>query len=292
MLGVGRLGRSPEADAAACASPCLPAEITVLSLNVLCSFCGKEGYDDWPARRPHLRALIADPGADVIALQEVSSLAVLADLLGEDLGQQHTIVAAEGYTDSVLLFRRDRFHAEDTGEVWLSLAPTLPFSWGWQPLAFPRLAVWARLRDRQSGQALLVVSTHLDNNPRNKSGGAEILGERFAPLAAHLPVLLLGDLNLQEGDARLDTLRGATLADAASLAQTSVQEGALEGALHTRRELRPDHRIDHVLVGAPATQTLQVSRWRHLAPVYGDPPRRPSDHPAVVATIALSPPRL
>ena len=280
----GRPGRPP--TTATCEAPCTPARLAVLSLNVLCAFCTKEGYDPWAARVPHLRALLSELSPDVIALQEIASRAVLADLLGP-LSGDYAVVAAPGYTDSLLLIRQGRLHVEDSGEVWLSPTPLLPLGWAWQPLSFPRLVVWARLRDAESGQAILVASTHLDNSPPNKTGGAALLGEAVAPLAERLPVVLLGDLNLHAGDGRLDSVRGGWLHDAEALAAAREARGVLADVPHTRRELQPDRRIDHVLVGGPTAAEVMVERWIHLAPVYGDPPRRPSDHPAVYADLQI-----
>ena len=293
-LGASRAGRPPPASPPACAAPCAPAELTVASLNVMCSFCAKEGYDDWATRLPHLRALLRATDADVIGVQELVGEATVSALLaGDGLAEEYGVIAAPGlggvYADSALLYRRARLVVEVEGEIWLGPSPRLPLSWGWSPARFPRLAVWAQLRDRQSGQALLLVTTHLDNDARNRERGAALVGETFAPLAEDRAVVLLGDLNTRRGDARFTAVTRGALEDAEALAGAGATrvEGTLSEALHTRRELRPDRRIDHVLLGSPGA--VEVLGWRHLAPVYGEPPRRPSDHPAVAARVRLLP---
>src|SRR3546814_7474041 len=61
---------------------------------------------------------------------------------------------------SMLGFRRDRFALVGSGTFWLSPTPDVP-SKGWDA-ALPRIATWARLRDRTAERDLLVVNTHLD----------------------------------------------------------------------------------------------------------------------------------
>ena len=271
-------GRLP--PPASCRAPCAQTTVTVATLNVLCSFCGKEGYDGWPARAPHLRALLDGVSADIVALQEVSRRAHAEAILGPG----YVIVAPRGYTDALIGYRQARFAEESSGAWWLSPTPDIPLSWGWQRLAFPRVATWAVLRERTSGQPITVVTTHLDNNAPNKEGGASLLGTRLPPLADVGPLVFLGDFNTRAREERFTRLRG-DLVEVESIAESMEQHGTLEGVPHTRRELSPRHRIDHILVGGP--QGVTVEGWQHLAPVYGDPQRRPSDHPAITATITI-----
>lgn len=270
-------GRPPAA--AACAPHCEIPPTTVMTLNVLCGFCGKDGYDDWPTRLPHLRALIAAHAPDLIGLQEVADMDDARDLLGDE----YEIVATQRYTDALLGVRRARFSVEDAGTLWLSPTPEIPLSWGWSPLALPRMLTWARLRDAQTGAPLLLATTHIDNNRPNKDNGAALVGRAMDGLAEQLPVILTGDFNTHDREPRFATIQGS-LQNISAISLGEMQQlGTLDGIPHTRRELKPDRRIDHILVGTPGT--VAVSGWTHHAPAYGDPPRRPSDHPAIIATV-------
>lgn len=275
-------GRWPSDAATACAPDCTVPPVTVMTLNVLCGFCDKEGYDAWEARQPQLRALIEAHSPDLIGLQEVADMADARALLPE----QYDIVAARWgrgrYTDAILAVRTARFAVEDEGALWLSPSPELPLSWGWAPLAFPRMLTWARLRDAQTGAPLLLASTHIDNNLTNKDNGAGLIGDAVAGLAARLPVILTGDFNTHPGQPRFATIQ-RDLIEVSDVSVSTQQRGVLSGIPHTRRELKPDRRIDHILVGGPGA--VSVLEWVHHAPTYGDPPRRPSDHPAVIATV-------
>jgi endonuclease/exonuclease/phosphatase family metal-dependent hydrolase len=278
-------GRLP--STARCEAPCGPSTVTVMTLNVLCRFCAKEGYDEWSVRLPQLQALITRHSPDLIGLQEVADIDDAVALLE---GGGYRISSArwggEHYTDALLAFQEDRMALIDEGALWLSPTPELPLSWGWRPLAFPRLVAWAQLRDRDSGLPILLATTHLDNNRPNKDRGAALIGEQIVPLAAGVPLILTGDLNTHAREDRFPTILGP-LTEVSTVAAETQLLGVRTGVPHTRRELQPDRRIDHILVGSPGD--VSVSRWIHDAPVYGDPLRRPSDHPAVLATITLGP---
>src|SRR3546814_18126337 len=61
----------------------------------------------------------------------------------------------------MLGYRPDRFSLLGSGTFWLSPTPDTP-SKGWDA-ALPRIATWARLKDRSAAQNFLVVNTHFDH---------------------------------------------------------------------------------------------------------------------------------
>ena len=255
--------------------------IDILTLNVLCSLCAKTGYDDWSTRLPELRSALFRHNPDLVALQELARGSEITDLLGPD--SPYTALTHPMWPDSVVLVRTERFGVLDSGQVWLSPTPTLPLSRAWSP-GLPRMVQWAVLRDRKTGGDLLFASTHLDGDTANKDASARLIAGVFPPLSATLPVIVAGDLNTAITDDRFDVLRGE-LRDAEGLAMEVVRLGTIEGVPHTRRELRPALRIDHILVGPG----IAVRRFVHDATTYGEPPRRPSDHPVVFAEVAITP---
>jgi endonuclease/exonuclease/phosphatase family metal-dependent hydrolase len=255
------------------------AGLTVATLNVLCSFCTKSGYDAWPQRLPELSRALSGHQPDLIALQETARSSELEALAGTTL----TALAHPLWPDSAILYRTDRFGLQASGQVWLSPTPTLPLSRGWS-FGMPRLVQWALLLDRETGGELLFASAHLDGARENKDAAAALIAAIFPPLSERLPVIFAGDLNTAATDTRLDVLRGG-LRDAEALAESVTHLGVIEGIDHTRRELRPALRIDHILL----SEHWAVRAFVHHAPTYGAPPRRPSDHPLIVAEIAVRP---
>ncbi|MDG1483987.1 MAG: endonuclease/exonuclease/phosphatase family protein [Myxococcota bacterium] len=275
LVTPGALPAASSLQAAATPGPAL----TVATLNVLCSFCTKTGYESWPQRLPELSAALTAHQPDLVALQEVARRSELEALAGAAF----TALAHPLWPDSAILYRTERFGLRDSGQVWLSPTPTLPLSRGWA-IGMPRLVQWAILRDRQTGGDLLFASAHLDGDRENKDASARLIAAIFPPLSEHLPVIFAGDLNTAASDARLDVLRSG-LSDAEERAAGITHLGVIEGIDHTRRELRPELRIDHILLSAHWT----VRAFVHHAPIYGESPRRPSDHPLIVAEIAVRP---
>ncbi len=123
-----------------------------------------DGDNAWPHRRSALTGLIAYYAPDLVGMQEVllhQKQAVEADLPG----YQFVGVARDDGRDkgefSPLGFRRDRFALVASGTFWLSPTPEVPGK-GWDA-AYPRVASWARLRDKAAKRHLLVVNTHMDH---------------------------------------------------------------------------------------------------------------------------------
>lgn len=277
-------GRPPHT--AACVAPCSQTTVSIVTLNVMCSFCDREGYDPWPQRAPEIHTMLQRHHPDLIGLQEVSNIEALESLL--DMNQYAFSAPRLGdgwYTDAIVAYRTERFSVIDEGAWWLTPTPHIPFSWAWSPASFPRLLTWVLLRERASGQAILVSTTHIDNNRANKDHAAAMLGQLLPQESLQGPVLFTGDFNTHAKEDRFPALQGE-LQNIADHAEVMQQLGVLDGVAHTRRELRPDRRIDHILFASPAPIT--VVEWRHDASVYGSPPRRPSDHPAIAAILELS----
>jgi len=277
------IGKAPSPVESTCAQPCDAPPLGVRSFNVLCSFCAKEGYDDWETRLPHLRAAIFRHSPDLIGLQELVGEADVASIFGLD--SPYTMVswsvAGKVYADSALFYRTARFVEQDSGQIWLSRSPMLPLSRSWT-LSFPRVIQWVLLEDRLSGATVLFANTHLDNNGENKIPSAALFGQAIPPMAGHVPVIVTGDFNTRVDDARFDTIRG-TLVDVFSQVDQPEFSGQQEGVAHTRRAVFPDQRIDHILV----SEGVEVLRAEHSAPVFGEPPGRPSDHPTIYAEVVL-----
>lgn len=123
-----------------------------------------DGDNAWPHRRSALTGLVAYYAPDLVGMQEVllnQKQAVEADLPA----YQFVGVARDDGKDkgefSPLGFRRDRFALVASGTFWLSPTPDAP-SKGWDA-ALPRIASWARLKDKASHHMLLIVNTHFDH---------------------------------------------------------------------------------------------------------------------------------
>src|SRR5207244_55795 len=128
-------------------------------------------------------------------------------------------------------------------------------------------------------------TVHVDNNHPNQEKSAPLMVQTTAPLAARLPVILVGDFNSMPDTSAYATLvhgvggAGFAFSDAYDLA-------ALHEVLHNQAQppaYDPAKRIDHVFLGGP----WRVDRWSADLYVYGAQQRYPSDHHAISVHISL-----
>lgn len=278
-----------------------PKRIKVLNYNVMCSFCKNEDHSDWvhdwKTRVPWLSDVIQRYDPDLIGLQELSAIGVPAgspdeasQLLGTATWDVYYYRTKPGdafefdYPDAILAWRKSRFELLDKGEFWLSPTPDTAYSIGFaKGMQFPRLVVWARLRDKASGRELGFANTHFDNNTPSQDLSAPLSLQRLAPLAAKVPLIFCGDFNSTPSSSAFATLTGGEpkLLDSYALA---AQRSQVSNVTPTP-EWKEPARIDHVFVTAPLqVETWAIDLWR-----YGEKSQAPSDHPGAVVTGLLWP---
>lgn len=146
-----------------------------------------DGRGGWPHRCALILRAIREERPAVVGLQEALPAQVedLASALPEYRVVLGQITPRQEYNP--LLVRRDAYDVLDDGTVWLSRRERPEADWGATQV---RMATWARLRSRATGDELTVVNTHLDNkSERARLQGARLLAERFPG------AVLMGDFN-------------------------------------------------------------------------------------------------
>jgi endonuclease/exonuclease/phosphatase family metal-dependent hydrolase len=293
---------------AGCADPePEPLHLTVMTFNVMCSFCGDghfddDEYDDWETRLPHLLAAIERQKPDLIGVQELFYTAPVAargirdevaDLGGRGplyrsiyfLRDPDVPTAIMDNPDATILYRADRFKARRSGSFWLSPTPDIPFSTGFDPDGqLARLVIWAELEEINSGRRLLFATTHVDNNSPSQELSAPVIRSRLKALAGDLPLIVVGDFNAGMDHAAYRDLIGDAdypLSDTYSAAAAPRAIGSAE---------RIDgyawrSRIDHIF-SAPAA-AFAVDDWVIDLTRYAQGSRAPSDHRAITASLRL-----
>jgi endonuclease/exonuclease/phosphatase family metal-dependent hydrolase len=284
--------QSPNCDGT---DSCESGPIRVMTYNVLCRPCVKEGFDPWDERLPHLQEMIARYDADLLGLQELGGFGDIETFARVFPQYEYvTYTFSEwAYGDCALFYRKERFEALDSGQMWLGPKPTVPLGAGWKALAMPRYVNWVYLRQKSNGFRFLYVNTHFDNNTRNKEASASLFAKTFAPLAAVMPIIVTGDFNTNQQVARYRNLKGDTgtsrvFDDVFDLAsEKKVIQNIPDGVKALRAEFftDPARAIDHIFLAGPVEKN--VSRWIEDASVYGQDNRWPSDHPAVYAEVGL-----
>ena len=284
---------SPNCDGT---SPCSSGTIKVMTYNVLCRICDKEGYDPWDQRLPHLQEMIAKYDPDLYGSQELGGNGDIETILSlfPQFGCVSYKLAKWAYADCALFYRKDRFEALDSGQFWLSPKPHVPFATAWKKLAMPRYVNWVYLRQKSNGFRFLYVNTHFDNNSANKEPSAVLFAKTFKPIADVMPIIATGDFNTDPTTTRYKNISGgeggaAIFHDVYDLTPSKEVLNNLPPDAKPKdlqEFIDPLKTIDHVFLAGPVK--MEVARWIQDATAYAPNNRWPSDHPAVFAEVNLT----
>lgn len=262
--------------------------VTVMTFNVLCSFCDRTNYDPWEERLDYFADIIHRHKPDLIGTQEISKESEVTDISGVipeyDFFYYKDAPGpkARAYPDQTIYYLRERFELVASGTYWLSATPDEPWTKGWAKVQFWRLVGWVHLREKSTGRDLYFSNTHFDNNVPNQKMSAPLQLERVAPWAAKMPAIVVGDFNSKPDSEAYATLVSGTpvkLQNTYDLTDNHERLANKEPA----PELDPNARIDHIWVAGE--RDYKVSQWSVDLHVYGSQDRFPSDHRALSATI-------
>lgn len=245
-----------------------------------------DGDNAWPNRRSAVTSLVAYYAPDLVGLQEVllhQKHAVEADLPGYSFVGAAREDGKDKGEFSPLGFRRDRFTLIASGTFWLSPTPDVPGK-GWDA-AYPRVASWARLRDKAAKRSLLVVNTHMDHvGTTARLKGAEQLRRWIEGHGKSGETLvLMGDFNSAIGSpayaAIVEPGPGA-LHDTLAISRTP-HFGPLGTFTAFKIEQVEPAPIDHIFV------STDVIVLRHATLTQQSGGRLPSDHYPVLADLCV-----
>jgi len=224
--------------------------LNVMSFNIRCAEC-PDGINAWVNRRDMVYRLFGDEAVHLAGLQEVMApalrdlAAALPDFGWIGAGRNDGCEAGEF---APIFYRRERFAVEGQGTFWLSPTPGVAGSRGWDAHC-PRIATWGRFRDRETGQSLFLMNTHLDHaGSEARRHSVPLLGAGLREKGGELPAIVTGDFNSREGcDAveRLQAETGGRLREARRMA--ARHEGG--DYTYTAFGRETPLRIDYVLVG-------------------------------------------
>lgn len=94
-----------------------------------------------------------------------------------------------------IYYKPDRFTLLEDGAFWLSETPDVAGSKGWDA-SLPRVAVWGRFEDKQTGKKFLYINTHFDHKgSTNRLESARLLVQKAQEIGGGLPMFFTGDLN-------------------------------------------------------------------------------------------------
>ncbi len=206
------------------------SKITVMSYNIRVGDAD-DGTNSWQFRYPATAMMIEDIRPDVFGVQEAMpyQLLFITDNcrdykyvgVGRDDGKkkgEHMAVFYNKKTVSLLKW----------GTFWLSETPDEP-SFGWDA-ACRRTATWALMKSKASGQKFYFADTHLDHKgaEARREGLALILDRLSAINRDNLPVVLVGDFNVEISDPAVAVLDG-TMKNARKIAAKTDSCGTYNG---------------------------------------------------------------
>ncbi len=187
-----------------------PGLVRVMSFNIRYG-TAKDGPNAWGHRREQVVDVIRSFAPDLLGCQEVLSFQrdeLAAALDGyEVVGVGRDDGLEEGEMTPIF-FRLDRFERLDSGHFWLSSTPATVGSKGWDA-ALPRIATWARLRDRDDAaqSEVLVLNTHFDHRgAQARLESARLVRRMVGDLGRDGRLVLMGDFNAEENSPPYEAL--------------------------------------------------------------------------------------
>jgi endonuclease/exonuclease/phosphatase family metal-dependent hydrolase len=189
-------------------------EVSAMTFNIRYENRGDKGRRSWGERVVGIVKMLRTEQPDFLGIQEglhgqVADLRVSLPEYGF-VGMGRSDGKREGEYSGIF-YQRDRFavDGDKSGMTWLSATPDKAGSMTWGN-EIPRVAAWARLLDRASGQGIWVVNMHLDHmNQPSREKGVRLMAERLVKMnSLDDPVVWMGDFNAVEGNPALSFLAG------------------------------------------------------------------------------------
>ncbi len=184
-----------------------------------------DGVNRWSARREAVAGLVMFHAPDILCTQE--GLRPQLEQLGRMIdgyafcGRGRDDGREEG-EHCAIFYRTDRLDRIADSTFWLSPTPWIPgVAWD---AALARIATWARLRDKATGDTIVVFNTHFDHMGRQaRSESARLLSREIPRIAAGAPVILAGDFNSTPLDEPYRILTSGSVVSDFNLTDTKSQ---------------------------------------------------------------------
>ncbi len=186
--------------------------LTIMSFNIRRG-TAQDGRNHWIYRRDLVHEVLNHYRPDALGLQEALDFQISeirAMLPGYETAGIGNPGGSEGLHNSIF-YDASRFVLSEEGTYWFSDTPDVPGSKGWGNI-IPRTCTWARLIEKDSGQAFYLYNTHLDHiSLRSRKRSVVFLTERIHVRSFPDPFILTGDFNARERSAPIQYLKGKRL---------------------------------------------------------------------------------
>jgi len=260
-------------------------EITVMSYNIRYD-SPDDGENAWPNRSGFVAEMMGEKyGADIIGVQE-ALMHQITELQAMLPGYSCVGVGRDDGRDkgefSPIFYNSDRFDLLATNTFWLSEMPNMPGSKSWDT-AITRVATWAKFSDTNSDHEFYVLNTHFDHiGEQARIESSRMIEEFVAGLESKLPVIVTGDLNVQESSEAYSVLASSAHMRDARYASQTEHKGPTASFSNWEELREAGSRIDYIFVN----DKVDVLTHHILDDRYDG--RFPSDHLPVLSEIVLN----
>ena len=246
----------------------------MISQNVMC--WEKEEIGTYSIRRPLLKNIFCNYGADIIGMQEVTS--VWEKHFDSDLTGFEKLLVYRGKKNKEavpIFWKKDKLEALDHGHFWLSETPDTE-SFGWNAACL-RITCWVLFKHKETDKTFAFVNTHLDHiSEEARINGLKLI-RNFTEkqFGKDMPLVLTGDFNALPDS---ETIKNANTLfnDARKVAKETTNEITFHGYSDSINQI-----IDYIYL----SDTIQCEKFRVLKEFNEGKPQ--SDHYGLLAEINL-----
>ncbi len=252
----------------------------VMSFNVRCASDPEGSITD---RSKIVTAIIDQYAPDSFGVQEATPRWIL--ILKKELGDKYARVGVARdlygpWTEyNCIYYLKDKYNLIDSGTFWLSETPNEKYSVSFESKC-RRIATWAVLEDKETGERYTHINTHLDHMLEStRVSQCEVLLNEIGELQTQGTVVCTGDFNTyNDGDVYASMLEKM---DDASVTAENTDSGITYHAYGSKAD-EGQGPIDFIFL----TKGTEAATYKVIRNTVKD--MYPSDHYPVIADIKIS----
>ena len=228
----------------------------------------------WVDRKDKVSALITYHNFDIFGIQEAfkDQMDDMHKLL------PHYVSIGVGRDDgkekgeySAIFYKKERFNLIKNGTFWLSATNTQSPNKGWDAV-LPRICTWGIFEDKTNGKKFIFMNTHFDHRGKiARKESAKLILNKAKELAQGMPLIICGDLNVNENNEAYFTLAKSSIVEDTFL-RSNVVYAPNSSFNGWGKSIKETGRIDHIFISEP----FQVLKYGILTDTYMG--KYPSDH--------------
>lgn len=248
--------------------------IKIISQNVMC--WEKENIGTYDIRRPLLKNVFRNYGADAIGMQEVTP--VWEKIFDEDLSDFGKLLVYRGQNNKEavpIYWNKSTLKPLDSGHFWLSETPNQE-SFGWGACCL-RITCWVLFEHIQTGKKFAFVNTHLDHISKDaRVNGIQLVCDFIkSRFGSEMPLVLAGDFNAIPDSETIEKAN-SLLNDARHIAKSTTDQITFHGY-----GCEYANTIDYIYV----TPNISCNKFDIIKEINDNKPQ--SDHYGIIADINI-----